>query len=283
MKNKLQQHIKHIKTMFYTLIGCKLKRKDSTNYIRHYEYQLRYIEDGFHKQLFDQIMTYIVAGRFKEKTFLMTDCVGTPPNGEHMFCNKLIRLKSTVNETYSTITGYDTFQVAINLFDRKCFENDIIFDVENENHINEILEIYGLLKNNSDYNKGVDIEKDFLHSGLFFIEKGKICYYIIKKDDNDKMFIRDKKYVENNSVFNDYLFLSFDITDAKYDNTNEIIEYCKNSIRKHYKLKEDTKHLDLKDRFSFIIFDDDNKIKNLPYLNNIDFVLSEIGCKYEDI
>jgi len=226
-------------------------------------------------------MTYIVTGRFNDNTFLMTDCVGTPQNDKHKFINKLVRLKSTTNETYSTITGYDTFQVAIILFDRKCFELDVMFDIENKKHICEIIEIYELLKNNSNFTKGIDVEKDFLFSELFFVEKDKICYYIIKKDDGNKMYIHEKKYVENNTVVEDAM--TFVLKDEKYNNSNEIIEYCKTEIKKHYKQKEETSHIDLKDKFSYIIFSDNERLKKLPYNDNSEFILSEIGCNYEEI
>jgi hypothetical protein len=280
MKERIKHMIYEIKTFVYHLVGGQLsskKQQQIENRIEYPFYLCRFTDDDWHKYKFDQIMTYIVAGKFNNNTFLMTDCVGTPPNGKHMFCNKLVKLKSTMNETYSTITGYDSFQTAINLFDRKCFENDIIFDVENKNHINEILEIYEHLKDNIKHN----IEKNFLHSGLFFILNNKIVWYKIMRDENGKLEISLTSHIDNNHISED--FVDIHINNNQFNNPNEIINYCKQAIIKHYKRKEETKNLNLKDKFSFIMFNGDEKIKILPYSNNKEFVLSEIGCKYVDI
>jgi hypothetical protein len=283
MKEKIKHMIYEIKTFVYHTVGGQLKTKQqqSADYIENPFYQLRYTDGGWPKLKFKQIMTYIIAGKLNNNPFLMVDCVGTTANGEHQFMNKLNKLKSTKDETFSVITGYDAFQYAINFFDTKCYENDIIFDIENESQINEILELYEFLKNNEKYTKGYDIEKDFYHTGLFFISKNNIVWYLINKDEG-KMVIRKKSRILNNQILDD-IATTFNTDDFNFKNIDEIINYCKTTIIKHYKRKEETKNLDLKDKFSFIMFNENEKIKIFPYENNEELIDSIIGCDYSKI
>ena len=239
-------------------------------------------ENFFHKTITEQIMTYIVAGKLNDNTFLMVDCVETKENDEYSFCNKLTRLKSTEIETYSTITGYDAFEYAIKIFDTKCFDNNIILNIENEEHINEILEIYELLKINNSYTNGINIEKNFDFACLIFINKDKVCQYYIKLNENGKMYINKNTLVGNNQLF-EGLPMLIDINNKNLNNSGEIIEYCKNKIIRFYKGQEKTENLDLKDKFSFIMFEGDKTTKLLPYKNNQELLFSEIGCDYSKI
>ncbi|MFW6246551.1 MAG: hypothetical protein ACOC22_00045 [bacterium] len=298
MKNTKQQGIyaipNKVKSLFskfiswvlhiYPSVGGQFKKRHRSSQVFYGNplIQFRWTDEVQHKLRCEQTMTYIVTGKFNNNTFLMVDCVGTNPSGEHRFLNKLNKLKSTDSETYSTITGYDAFQYAINFFDKKCHEDNRVFDIENRDHILEVLEIYDLLKNNKEYTKGHDIEKNFDYSGLFFINKDKIIWYKISRDENKNLEISMTSIIDNNSISED--FYTILIKDNQFKNTNEIIDYCKTAIKKHYKRKNETKNLDLKDRFSFIMFNNDEKTtKILPYSNNKGFILSEISCNYNEL
>ena len=140
-------------------------------------------------------------------------------------------------------------QRAISIFDKKCYENDIQFDFRNEKHIDEILEIYKLLINRFEYNGGIEIKSHF--NRIYFINKEGV--YFINIDDDMKLGelieIPNNRYIKPEYALNQPI--KFDL---EFNNTYELIETCWNEI-----LKIQDYSIDLKDKFSFIMFDDDLK------------------------
>ena len=226
------------------------------------------------KFLKERTMTYITSGMINHKPFLMVDCVAKSRKDKSLhFTKKLNRLLSTKIETYFCLTGIDGMQRAISIFDRKCYENNVEFDFRNEDHINEILEIYKLLINKWEYNNGFEINNHF--NRVYFINKEGVNYFQI--DDEMKLWdlieIPNNKYIKPQYSTNQPI--KFDLT---FNNCDELINTCWNEI-----LKIQDSNINLKNRFSFIMFDNEQKIYVNPCRNNEEIILEYVGGNYSEL
>ena len=228
----------------------------------------------------NQIMTYIVCGKINHKPFLMVDCVATKKINDvktYHYTDKLSRLISSTEESYYCLTGKDAFEYAINAFDRKCFQNDINFDFKNIEHINEILELYKIIIKKPEYNGGQDIMGEFIYCKIYFITRTDVYYYLITKDCSDNLILSEIKEVENNKIVNGFEPENIQNPDASNE---EQIEICKKLIRCS---SSQGYGIDLKDRFSSIMFDGNKKIYIDPSRNNNELVMTLIRGKYEEL
>jgi hypothetical protein len=219
-------------------------------------------------------MTYIISGISNGRTFLMSDCVGTDKKdvkSTYKYINKINRLISSENETYFCHTGIDTYSYAINLFDRQCFEAKIQFDIKSKQQMLEVMDIFKYLK--IYYNK-TDIEISYF-GRIYFVERGVIYYYNI---DNDGIFsqmqtLSEGYYIEPDGANNSPIVLRNEIV-----TNEEILTFCKKRINKIQEYG-----IDLKNRFSYILFDDNDSIFNNSIKNNEELVLALIPGDYDKL
>ena len=223
-----------------------------------------------------QIMTYIICGRLNNKLFLMVDCVGTSNHEgvrKYHYRDKLTKLISTTDETYCSLTGIDALQFAINAFDMKCYQNNMNFDFKNIKHINEILELYKLIINRPEYYGKMPVEINF--NRIYFINCCGIFYISVNKFFEASELME----VENNRIIDPYC--QFDTPNnlkKSFADNSDLINYCKNQINRFQDYG-----FDLKDKFSFIMFDENKKIYVNPSNNNEELILSIVGAEYGKI
>ena len=239
--------------------------------------------DVHREELNEQIMTYIICGKFNNNPFLMVDCVATnrDVNGicSYKYVDKLIKLISPKEETFVTLTGQDTFLHAINIFDNKCHHNNINFDFEDINHINEIFEIYKLLIVRNELNNGRNLWDEFGFVKIFFVTKSNVKYYVLKKDIEKRWFTLGGltiQEIENNKTME----CKCGIFTYQFKDEEDVKQYCKDEIKKSCLEKYG---FDLKDRFSFIIFKDDKQLYEPSAITNEELVSLFVGEKYDDL
>lgn len=231
--------------------------------------------EGSLKRSKENTMTYIISGISNGKPFLMIDCVGTDKSsGERKFnyTKKLERLISTKEQVYFCLSGSDCYSFAVSLFDRECFEKNTPFDFKNEEHILEIVEIFKPIKEYR-IKQGHEI-KNFVR--LYFITKTDIYYYQVDDDGKlTKLFNigYDNYYIKPSLTENLPTKL-----DKEFNNNQELIDFCKKEI-----LNVQDYNIDLKDRFSHIIFDNNEIYFDNSVRNNKELVLSLIGGSYDEL
>lgn len=222
------------------------------------------------------IMTYIVCGKLNNKPFLMVDSVVTSTENnvkKYHYREKLTKLSSTKNETFFTVMGSDAFVYSINLYDRKCHINNKTFNITNIDQINEVLELYKLIIKRVEYHKNTPRENSF--NRIYFIDNNGVYYYTITEQIKAMPIVE----LENNQIIKPYS--SFDTPnniDKSFVDDNELIDYCKNLINKYQEYG-----FDLKNRFSFILFDNSNKRFICSSNNNDENVLSLLSVNYDEL
>ena len=276
MKNKLQQYIKNIKTFFISKLAVILKgEKQFDSKYDNWFVRMRYDDseqlEKERKILKERTMTYIVSGKLNNCPFLMIDCVATTITINLLTTKK--KLITTEEDTYFCHTGIDAYQFAVDCFDEKCYINNEKFDFKNINHINEILEIFKLLIIRPEYNQiGIKINND---CRLYFINKNGVYYYNVDSDGD----LYDLVEVPNNTYIkpDNYLVTPIEIK-IKIENNDELITFCKNKI-----LNAQNYGIDIKDRLSYIIFNENQQLINNSIKNNKELVLSMVGADYNEL
>ena len=226
-------------------------------------------------------MTYIISGKYKNNPFLMVDCVasGEVNNTKvYKFRNKLKKLISTESETYFCLTGSELYQHAIEAFDEKCYWNERNFDFKNPKHIKEVIELFKLICEAPNYSN-INIEK---FCRIYFVDKEEVYYYQI--DDGARLTCaQDSTHlykIPNNCFIEPNYADNYTITiERDFENIEEIVEFCKNKIL----ALNAYNGLDLKDKFSYIIFDNNAKLTNNSFKNNNEIVLSMIAGDYNEL
>ena len=225
---------------------------------------------------FKYIMTYIACGKYNKKPFLMVDSVVTSnENNEkkYHYREKLTKLISTKNETFFTVMGTDAFVYAINLYDRKCHINKEIFNITNINQINEILELYKLIIKRVEYHRNTLRENSF--NRIYFIDNNSVYYYTI----TEQIKVMPMVELEDNQIIKPYS--SFDTPNnikKSFINDDELIDYCKILINDNQEYG-----FDLKNRFSFILFDNDYRKFICSSNDNEESVLSLLTVNYDEL
>ena len=223
----------------------------------------------------ERTMTYIIAGISNKKPFLMVDCVGTDKSsGERKFnyTKKLERLISTKEQTYFCLSGSDCYSFAISIFDRECYEKNKSFDFKNEEYMLEIIEIFKQIKEHR-IKQGHEI-KNFVR--LYFVIKTDIYYYEIEDDGS-------LSNLQNIGINNSYIRPKLTQNsptklDKNFNNNQELISFCKEEI-----LKVQDYNIDLKNKFSHIIFDEEEVLFDNSVKTNKELVLSLIGGSYDEL
>jgi len=230
------------------------------------------------KRAKEKTMTYIIAGISNKKPFLMTDCVGTQKDGNNnkifKYRNKLNKLISCDTETYFCLAGADSYGNAVLSFDRECFEKNKSFDFKNEEHITEVLEIFKRVKKHFT-NLRFNVDD---YARLYFIDKTDIYYYDIEDDGVISILQNvgsDNYYIRPNITMNSPVKLS-----KEFKDNQELLSFCKSEVLKCANKDYD---IDIKDRFSYVIFDEEEVLFDNSVKNNKELVLSLIGGNYNEL
>jgi hypothetical protein len=218
-------------------------------------------------------MTYIACGKYNNKPFLMVDSVVTSNENnvkKYHYREKLTKLISTENETFFTVMGSDAFVYAINYLDRKCHINNKIFDFKNTDQINEILELYKLIINRVEYHKNIPRENSF--NRIYFINKDTVYYYTI----TEQIKAMPMERLCNNQIIKPHSSFDTpnDIRKSFIDN-EEVVNYCKKLINDNQEYG-----FDLKNRFSFILFENNDRNFICSSNNNEEGILSLLTVNY---
>ncbi|NJK96261.1 MAG: hypothetical protein HC905_16305 [Bacteroidales bacterium] len=112
---------------------------------------------------------------------------------------------------------------------------------------------------------------------IYFLNGDGIYYYFFSNEKNNPYsFV----VIENNNIIKPYS--SFDtpnFIDRDFENDDDLIKYCKSLINKYNKYE-----FNLKDRFSFIMFNGNERIYLNPSKTNDELIYSSISClEYENI
>jgi hypothetical protein len=90
-------------------------------------------------------MTYIIAGKYKDRTFLMADCISSDVNdGKKYFVDKIVRSESIRNSFYS-MSGNSFLLRSLYALDVRLSQVNIQSDFFRGNSwINQLVEIFKL-------------------------------------------------------------------------------------------------------------------------------------------
>lgn len=227
------------------------------------------------KRMKENTMTYIIAGISNRKPFLMSDCVGTDKSsGERKFnyTKKLDKLISVNEETHFCLAGADSYGYAVNIFDRECHEKNKSFDFKNEEHLSEVLEIFREIK---EYRIKQKFKVDNF-SRLYFVVKNDVYYYEI--DDEGKLSKLQNIGIDNYYIRPNLTQNSPTKLEKEFNSNQELIDFCKEEI-----LNVQDYGIDLKDKFSSIVFDNNEVFFDNSVKNNKELVLSLIGGSYDEL
>jgi hypothetical protein len=221
-------------------------------------------------------MTYIVAGKTKDNTFLMADCIVTNSIMKiNTIRDKVIKLDSSENETYFTLCG--------NPFIENCIRTlDLWFNLTNrtndfingETSFNSLVEIIGKTLNSY---KG---EPFYLKENrLFFIDKNDVVYYDLKFSNSNILI----KKPEKNILFDNYDIDSNLLSQSEpfYLNNDTIEIYCQKCLEHSLKLSK--KDYEFKNRFTFINFFNNDIIYKYPYKRISDIIADFNEIEYSKI
>tara|TARA_R110002126_G_scaffold291083_1_gene450366 strand:- start:2418 stop:3095 length:678 start_codon:yes stop_codon:yes gene_type:complete len=200
-------------------------------------------------------MTYIVGGKFNQKTFLMVDSIVSDKNGEIIdktFKIKLKKLDSS-KDTYFCLTGPEFFSTSLQMLDEFFLHTNIKSDFINNNHdiekLKETIQKIGLARKNNKLKKGM----------FFFINKNDVFCVDIELDSLNNVNLRMTPFKIDNGKF----FISPNLGGGveKIDTiTTSLYNFCKERIE----LLDPNE--DFKDKFSFIEYDGkDLKVKQPIY------------------
>jgi len=216
-------------------------------------------------------MTYIVGGKFNQKTFLMVDSIVSDKNGKIInktFTIKLKKLDSS-KDTYFCLTGPEFFSNSLQILDTFFLYTNIKSDFINNNHdiekLKETIQKIGVARKNNELKKGM----------FFFIDKEDVFCVDIELDSLNNVNLRATPFKIDNGKF----FISPNINGVeKIDSiTTSLYDFCKEKIE----LLDPNE--DFKDKFSFIEYDGkDLKVKQ-PIHHFSDIYAMVFGIPYSEI
>lgn len=222
-------------------------------------------------------MTYIIAGKSKNKTFLMADCLVRTIDNDITLGDKVIKLESSLNETYFTSTGTEIFAHSIGMLDEWYIANEEKNDfISGDKSINKLIEFINCLASiNNSLSKPV-IENFYLGDNrLFFINKNTVVYYDLYYNGNNELINNEfSKYsLGENQIINS-LFWKGCSNDPKnekleqYD--NEFERYCNKAIPN----MKDAEKYDFQNKFTFVQFDEEGCLVKRPLKDFKDYIIA---------
>lgn len=138
--------------------------------------------------------------------------------------------------------------------------------------MSEILDIFKHIKIQREKN-GYKTEN---YARIYFIDKNDVYYYSIEEDG---VIPKIQSIEINNYHIRPKITVSSPVKiNQNFQNNQELIWFCKNQINECQDY-----NIDLKDKFSYVIFDKEEIIFDNSMRNNKELVLSTIGCDYGEL
>ena len=211
-------------------------------------------------------MTYIIAGKLKDRTFMMVDAIITnEKTRKKTFRNKLVKLDSSY-ETYYSMSGIAFIDNCIRVYDDWLSQNNKENDfITGEESIKRLIKIIDKMLASCPVKVKLNSNK------IFFINKESVVYYKLIFDKNNKLLGTPKRYkLSTGQCINS-------IIDAPIEKCNfnlENIEMsCEDYLNKMPSKQIPSKEVDFKERFSFIeLAPDKSPIRNYPNKRFSDFI-----------
>lgn len=190
-------------------------------------------------------MTYIIAGKKQNSTFMMADTIVTNSEAtKKTIINKIIKLESS-ESTYYTFTGVQFIDNCVRTYDfwlkNTKRENDFISGK------NSIKELQLVIKKMVETFPGREQMSLYINR-LFFINMNNVVYYNLEFDDNNELIKDSEKNILNTDEFIDS---SVQTGTKKGIPEMDVRDFCKNHLE-----NLSQKNIDFKDRFSFVEFFD---------------------------
>ncbi len=235
-------------------------------------------------------MTYIIAGKLEDSTFLMADSIATfkqDYKNSYTLTDKITKLESSIEETYYSLAGGGVISSIIYAYDRwlskiRNESNDFITGEKSINHIERIL-------NNITITNIIPKEESNASlTRLFFLDKNNVVYYNL----DDLRPVKDGIDVENIGTNLKLKFIKKTLETGYYikssrpgsnripiNYVNKIEEYCKDYFK-----GVNNGCPDFKDRFSFVeLFNDKVSSIRLPYKKFSDIIAEFAVIDFEKI
>ncbi len=208
-------------------------------------------------------MTFIISGKLKDRTFLLSDCIAT---GEYFsFTEKITELSSKSNMFFA-FAGVRLIGDSINLYDTWLQANQKTNDfLTGNSSINGSIELLKDMIRRHPEQENLDIPKT---NRLFFLDNTCLVYYDLIFDNNtfskyEKFEVNEGNYIDSMIDFHQEKFEQEDDKSLK-QNCIDYITKQKNTHRKE---------IDFVDRFSFIQLFNTGQIKrDFPYKKISDLV-----------
>lgn len=223
-------------------------------------------------------MTYIVAGKTKNSTFLMADCISTNEDNNYTLTDKLVKLDSSCEETYFSMCGNPFILnciLTINLwFKVSNRTNDFIYGEESIKIFVEVIKKMLESYHGNPFQLG--------KNRLFFIDKNNIAYYDFIFNQQNQLDLSPQKIIipENNDIDADVLTPSKPAPiELKKDETIE--SYCIKCL--DFALKRSKKEYSFKDRYSFVHFHKGEIEIKYPYKRISDIIAYYNEVNYSEI
>ncbi len=212
-------------------------------------------------------MTYIIAGNFNNKNFLMVDSISEQEH-DLFFSEKLFKLESS--DTYCTLSGNGILMINIRLYDEWKFYNNIQPDYESKDTINEII-------------SNTTIDDTFQkNQRLYFLTQEKVFYYDLEFKNGSITNISDKIVIPKNN----YVLCHQSYFTPIENNPSNLYSFSSEKIISYneYVNKEDLRPIyDFKNRFSFVQYDKAFEHKR-PFIDMKDFTsLSLDNLNWNDV
>lgn len=206
-------------------------------------------------------MTYIIAGKLPNSTFMMSDCIVTnSQTNENTFFHKMIKLTSSIS-TYYSFTGVQFIDNCVRTYDFWLNMHNKVNDfVDGTNSINELKKVIEkMIETFPDADK-MNLEKN----RLFFVNQTSVVYYDLEYNENHELKREIEKFVVEENEFID----SSVLTHTKQGIPEmEVEDFCKNYLKYFSK-----GNVDFKDRFSFVYFKENDIIFKEPFKHFSDLI-----------
>lgn len=216
-------------------------------------------------------MTFIVAGKLRNKTFLMADCVVTGPDGK-TFTDKVRKAESVAN-TFFTLAGGAFLDGCLWAFDMRLAQAGRALNIYDISLLRKVID--GYLATDKDAAK-----IHFERNRIFFITKDAVVYHDIEYDKNKMAVASITTHQLGNDTFIDSA-VDLQMRNLTLPADAQPKTFCRDRIDELNRL---TRKIDLKDRFTFLEMEDGKElIYQMPYKRMSDFICYLNGIDIEKI
>lgn len=203
-------------------------------------------------------MTYIVGGKLNNNPFLMIDCKTQVNQNTYYYNDKVEGFNSVIDETYFCQMGHTDVKKFIQMYDYILHYRKITIDVFNIRDVRNMFDDINQIITNTGYNINGD-----RGNHIYFISKNNICSYTVNIINNRYCQIQQNNIGNNTcSTSNSPQIRNVNV------HFNSLENFCKNIIEEEKCGIID----DLKDRYTFIICNDNTLHYKYPHKNEDDII-----------